>query len=45
MTDEALPEGNFQIEKHGYLYFYYKGKLANLKSLELLYRGAVFKLK
>ena len=40
----ALPEGTVRGPVSGYLYFAYKGKAGKIKSLELLYDGAVLKL-
>ena len=40
----ALPQGRVKGPVSGYLYFAYKGKVGKIKSLELLYEGAVLKL-
>lgn len=41
----ALPEGEVRLPVSGYLYFPYKGKLAKLRSVELLFDGVALKLK
>ena len=41
----ALPEGTFSGPVSGYLYFWFSGKASKIKSVELLYRDAVLKLK
>ncbi len=41
----ALPEGTFAGPVSGFLYFPYKGKVASIKSAELLYDEAVVKLR
>lgn len=41
----ALPEGITHKPQHGFVYFPYRGKLANLKTIELLYKGTVLSLK
>jgi hypothetical protein len=41
----ALPEGVHRGAVSGFLYFAYKGKTGSIKSLELLYEGAVLKLR
>jgi len=41
----ALPAGEFQKPISGFLYFSYKGKVASIKSLELLYEDSVVKLR
>lgn len=38
-TETALPEGKTEKPVSGYLYFDYKGKAKNIKSLELIYRN------
>jgi hypothetical protein len=41
----ALPEGGHRGAVSGFLYFAYTGKTSSIKSLELLYEGAVLKLR
>jgi hypothetical protein len=41
----ALPEGPAKRPVSGFLYFAYTGRPSSIKSLELLYNGAVLKLK
>lgn len=49
VTQAALPEGPTRGPVSGFLYFYYKGKLKKIKSLELLYdsgeRNATLRLR
>jgi hypothetical protein len=45
VVETALPEGVSRGPVSGYLYFAYQGKAASIKSLELLYEGAVLKLR
>lgn len=40
-----LPEGVFRGPVSGYLYFFYKGNAAKIRSVELIYGDAVLKLK
>jgi hypothetical protein len=41
----AFPTGEFRKPTSGFLYFPYKGKIASLKSIELLYADCVVKLR
>ncbi len=41
----ALPEGHFGGAVSGYLYFPFRGKSTSIKSLELLWKDAVIKLR
>jgi hypothetical protein len=45
VVQTALPEGVHRGAVSGFLYFAYKGKTSSIKSLELLYEGAVLKLR
>jgi hypothetical protein len=45
VVQTALPEGQHRGAATGFLYFAYKGKTSSIKSLELLYEGAVLKLR
>jgi hypothetical protein len=45
VTRTAFPEGAFEHAVSGYLYFYYKGNAAKLRTVELFYGDAVLKLK
>lgn len=39
VVEEALPEDLYRGPRHGSLFFHYKGKISNLKKVELLYDG------
>jgi hypothetical protein len=39
----SLPEGEHSLPRSGLLYFYYRGKIKSIRSLELLYAGAMGK--
>jgi hypothetical protein len=45
LVQTALPEGVHRGAVSGFLYFAYQGKTSSIKSLELLYEGAVLKLR
>jgi hypothetical protein len=45
LAQTALPEGVHGGAVSGFLYFAHKGKTSSIKSLELLYEGAVLKLR
>jgi hypothetical protein len=45
VVQTALPEGAHRGAVSGFLYYAYKGKTSSIKSLELLYEGAVLKLR
>jgi hypothetical protein len=45
LVQAALPEGVHRGAVSGFLYFAHKGKTSSIKSLELLYEGAVLKLR
>jgi hypothetical protein len=45
LVQTALPEGGHGGPVSGFLYFAYKGKTSSIRSLELLYEGAVLKLR
>jgi hypothetical protein len=41
----AFPAGDFKGPVSGFIYFPYRGKMTSLKSLDLLFRGVVLKLR
>jgi len=45
LAETALPEGEHRGAVSGFLYFAYKGRISSIKSLDLLYDGAVLKLR
>jgi hypothetical protein len=45
VVQTALPEGEHRGAASGFLYYAYRGKTSSIKSLELLYEGAVLKLR
>jgi hypothetical protein len=45
VVETALPEGEHKRAASGFVYFPYSGKTTGIKSLELIYEGAVLKLR
>jgi len=45
LVETALPGGDHRGPVSGFLYFAYRGKIGSIKSLELLFEGAVLKLR
>ena len=45
VIETALVEGPHHSAISGFLYFPFRGKIGSIKSLELLYRDAVLKLR
>ena len=45
LLETALVEGPHHAAFSGFLYFPFRGKISSLKTLELLYRDAVLKLR
>lgn len=41
----ALPEGTFDHAVAGYLFFYYRGNVARIRSVDLLYSDVTLKIK
>jgi hypothetical protein len=39
----TLPEGENSLPRSGLLYFFFRGKVKNLRSLELFYNGSMGK--
>jgi hypothetical protein len=43
VQNATLPEGEHSLPRSGLLYFYYRGKIKNIRSLDLLYAGTMGK--
>lgn len=41
VQNAALPEGEHSLPRSGLLYFFYRGKIKNIRSLELFYEGSM----